>query len=183
MDHLIDVPGHHAARDRADEAHQAVGLSKISVLNRLDDDQESIVNLVIDILHAELTAKVMANTPAENLIELLHRGRIAYADTLHERRPFDGLSDAGISLTVRRRGFVQINDLPPLDTIARSYLVHALFPSDEIARAPPPRTQVVIRSDCECSVSVIVVYLMQASLFSDEIIGGLSHTPVRVSLG
>ena len=87
MNDMVDVPGNEPARDGTDEPHNAVGLAEVTVLDCLYNNQEGIVDLVVDVLDAQLAAKIQPNTSAKGLVELLHSVGVACPDTLNKLRP------------------------------------------------------------------------------------------------
>ena len=87
MNDMVDVPGNEPARDGTDEPHNAVGLTEVTVLDCLYNNQEGIVDLVVDVLDAQLAAKIQPNASAKGLVELLHSVGVACPDTLNKLRP------------------------------------------------------------------------------------------------
>jgi len=87
MDNLVDMGGDLSAHHGAHETHEPFRLTQVPAANRLHHDQESIVDLVIQVLRPELPAQVEANASREDPVQILHSGFIPAPDPRNQLRP------------------------------------------------------------------------------------------------
>jgi hypothetical protein len=72
--------------DGSDVAHQALGLPKLAVVNRLKNGDETVMELVIDFIGAEMTQQEIADGTTEKVVEFLNRGSVPGAHTADQCR-------------------------------------------------------------------------------------------------
>src|SRR5260370_22517072 len=65
LDGDIYIGSHLTANDGPDKTHQALGIAQFAALNSLDHNQVTIVNLVIQFLGPQLTAKIEPDATGE----------------------------------------------------------------------------------------------------------------------
>jgi hypothetical protein len=72
--------------DGSDVTHQALGLPKLAVVDRLQNGDETVMELVIDFIGAEMTQQEIADGATEKVVKFLNCGRVPGAHTADQRR-------------------------------------------------------------------------------------------------
>jgi len=73
--------GHLATDHSANEPHEAFGLTEIAFAYGLNDDKESVVYLIIQLLRPKLAAQIEPYASSEELIQIFHPGVFAAMDS------------------------------------------------------------------------------------------------------
>src|SRR5579864_938052 len=100
MDQMVDMRRYLPPQYRTDKSHEALWFPEVTSADRFDDNQKSIVDLIIDLLPSELTAQIKADAFGEQAVQLFHRRFVAAVDSVDESGPIHGTA-----LDLCRSGF------------------------------------------------------------------------------